>query len=189
MLEKKKEGWGHRLWEKVGGDPGGIGPRKGRFSHCTGKEELEYRSRWFWMTADGKVCKFSPDSFSLWRRWWGLLDTAKIRAASPCRAGPYVLSLNHNETKFQEEENQRWAKERLQGFNFWCIIMLNSVQLFSPTSRWRSSSSPNHPGPLQGEVGRIQNSQPGLSASVVTVSLQGIVTLSLQTTTKISTLL
>lgn len=33
------------MWEKVGGDPGGIGPRKGHFSHCTRKEELEYRSR------------------------------------------------------------------------------------------------------------------------------------------------
>ena len=45
------------------------------------------------------------------------LSLCQIGAASPCRAGPHLLSLSHNETKFQEE-NQRWAKESFLGLYF-----------------------------------------------------------------------
>lgn len=73
---------------------------------------------------NGTEWEFSPmNSVYSVRKWsvlrllglW-LLEAAKIRAASSHRMGPGILSLNHNETEFQNEENQRWAKESLLDF-------------------------------------------------------------------------
>lgn len=126
--------------------------------------------------------------FSLWRRWSGLLDSAQIRAAYPCRAGPDMLFLNDNDTKFKDDSNQRWAKE-FSGLSFLihndaeqCSDAFSCLQ-FS-TCRWRSSFSPNYLDPWSRKWGGHRGPVIALShTTIVTVSPKGI---SPQNTAKIS---
>lgn len=116
--------------------------------------------------------------FSLWRRWSGLLDSAQIRAAYPCRAGPDMLSVNDNDTKFKDETNQRWAKESSVGFHFWSILILNSVQILFPVSNFLPAGGA-HPSvqttlvPSQGSWEGHRGPVITLSYTLVTVSLKG----------------
>jgi hypothetical protein len=173
----------------MGGLPGVINLR----GRTVPRSQQQGRQRW--STAAGHSewalvgrSGSSHTMFSLKERW-GLLDPAEIGAAFPCRAGPCILSLNHNEVKFQDGEKQKWSKESFLGFYSLSIIKLNSVQIFFSrlhlsTCRWHWGSDLNSPRPQEGKCTRFSRVQHSPQSNYA--NSPRICSISPQTTMKIS---